>query len=285
MKQIQWYPGHMAKAMRMMGENLTYCDAALYVLDARAPAATYNQKLTQLLGTKPVLFVMNKSDLSGGKAESLAALMRQRGKHVVMMSALNASSARVLQAEMQSLVRERAQRNLERGAAKPLRFMVAGVPNTGKSAVINLMCGARRAVTGDRAGVTRAKQWVKCGAFELLDTPGAMPPACENQMLAMRLAFLGSINDDILEWDEVALALLAELSEKYPAGLKERYGIEGGAPLEMLDQVCLRRGFLLGKNELDYDRAERAVVDDFRKCRLGKVCLDSAEDLESAGLI
>lgn len=276
----------MAKAMRLMEDSLKLCDAVVFVLDSRAPASTYNPKLKTLVGSKPVLYLFGKSDLADSSAEGLMALIRESGKPVLRLNALNGAKAHELKSAMSALVAEKAQRLREKGSLKPLRFLIAGIPNTGKSTVINLLCGSRRAVTGDKAGVTKTKQWVKCGAFELMDTPGVMPPSFSDQTLARRLAYIGSINDDILETDEIALALLQELYEKYPQGLEERYGITGGSPLEMLNRVCARRGFLLkGNNDYDYERGERAVIDDFRKGRLGRVCLDSAEELKEVGLI
>ncbi len=281
MKQIQWYPGHMAKAVRMMQDNLKLCDAVLIVLDARAPVSSYNPKLTELAGNKPILFLLNKSDLADGKTDGVLAAMRERGMKAIKCAATSPACSRTLLAAMQEVTAERAARLAEKGSARPLRFMVAGIPNTGKSTLINLLSGGKKAQTGDKAGVTRSKQWVKCGAFELLDTPGSMPPSCENQVLARRLACLGSINDDILEFDEIALFLLGELWQKYPDALGERYGITGGEPLAMLEQVCTRRGFLLRGGEYDYERGERALIDDFRKGKLGRVCLDAPTDISS----
>lgn len=285
MKLIQWYPGHMAKAMRMMEDNLKVCDGVVFVLDARAPAATYNKKLTALVGTKPVLYVLNKGDLADGKADALLSQIKKAGRNAVKIAANSSAAARALNAAMGQLVAEKTERNAIKGVLRPMRFLVAGVPNTGKSTLINVLSGRKSAVTGDKAGVTRSKQWVKCGAFELLDTPGTMPPSCENQTLAKRLAYIGSINDDILDIDDVALCLLEELYATYPDRLKERYGIEGGTPLEMLNRVCVRRGFVLKGNDFDYERGERAVIDDFRKGKLGKICLDGTEDLSAAGLL
>ncbi len=277
----------MAKAMRVMEENLKLCDAVVFVLDARAPAATYNPKLQELVGNKPVLYLFNKGDLADKRADELLSLLKNDGKYVLRLSATVQTDKRNLVAAMNALVKEKADRLKEKGVQKPLRFMIAGVPNTGKSTVINLLCGSRRAVTGDKAGVTKIKQWVKCGAFDLLDTPGTMPPSFQNQTLARRLAYIGSVKDDILSMDEIALALLEDLSSLNPAGLSERYGIgKGSAPLEMLNQVCARRGFLLrGNNDYDYERGERAVLDDFRKGKLGKVCFDCADDMKEVGLI
>ena len=285
MKTIQWFPGHMAKAMRMMEENLSLVDAVVFVLDARAPAATFNRKLRDMVGQKPVLYVLNKADLSDGGADAIVSAMKGKGCSVLKVSASSPACARPIAQAMNGLVKEKLQRMAEKGQTKPLRFLIAGVPNTGKSTLINLLSGSKRAVTGDKAGVTRQKQWVRCGSFELMDTPGTMPPSFDNQQLARRLAFIGSINDDILETDEIALGLLEEMSGKYLHQLNERYRITGGTPLEMLDAVCLRRGFVMRGNDFDYDRGANALIDDFRKGRIGKVCFDSVEDAETVGLI
>ena len=275
----------MAKAVRMMEENLKLCDAVVFVLDARAPASSFNPRLADMVGAKPVLYILNKGDLADGGADMAASAMQKAGKPAVRIAATMPSSARALTAAMEALTAEKRARLAEKGVNKPLRFLVAGIPNTGKSTVINLLAGGRKAQVGDKAGVTRAKQWVRCGAFELLDTPGTMPPSLVNQTLARRLAYLGSVNDDILDREEVALALLSELWEKYPAALAERYGIDGGEPLAMYEQLCRRRGFVLKGNDYDYSRGAIALLDDLRKGRLGKICLDNADDLREVGLI
>ncbi|MDE6441194.1 MAG: ribosome biogenesis GTPase YlqF [Clostridia bacterium] len=280
MKHIQWFPGHMTKAMRMMEESVPLADGVIYMLDARCPASSFNPKLLKLTGAKPVLYVLNKSDLADERADNL---MKMLGANAIKLNAANANSKRDILGAMNKLVAEKRQRNLEKGYNKIFRFMVVGVPNTGKSTVINLLAGSKRTVTGDKAGVTRGKQWIRLGDFELLDTPGTMPPAFENQKLALHLAYVGSINDDILDLDDIALELLGELYGKYPKRLEERYGITGGTKLEMLDAVCKKRGFVLRGGEYDYERAERAVIDDFRKGRLGRITLDCPEDM--SGLI
>ncbi len=284
MKIIQWYPGHMAKAMRMMEEQLSLVDAVVFVLDARAPAASFNPKLRAMAGAKPVLYLFNKGDLADGKVDAICTRLRESGKPALKIAANSQGASRALTREMTALVSEKIARNQAKGVVKPLRFLVAGVPNTGKSTLINLLSGSKKAITGDKAGVTRQKQWVKCGAFELLDTPGAMPPSCENQTLARRLAYVGSINDDILDIEEVALCLIEELHEKYPALLAARYGVTEGTPLELYEEICRKRGFLSRGGEVDYERGAKAVLDDFRKGRLGQVCLDSVLDGEIAGL-
>ncbi len=276
MKKIQWFPGHMTKAMRMMEEAVPLADGIIYVLDARCPASSFNRKLLKMSGSKPVLYVLNKADLADERAD---ALMKIIGGNAVKINAANANSKRDITAAIEKLVAEKRERNLAKGYNKTFRFMVVGVPNTGKSTVINLLAGSKRTVTGDKAGVTRGKQWIRLDGYELLDTPGTMPPSFDNQSLALHLAYVGSINDDILDLDDIALELLGELYEKYPGRLEERYGITGGTKLEMLDCVCKRRGLVLRGGEYDYERAERAVIDDFRKGRLGRITLDSTEDM------
>lgn len=283
MKTIQWFPGHMTKAMRMMEEHLSLVDGIVFVLDARCPAASFNAKLKKMANNKPVLYVMNKGDLADERADNLMKIVTESGANAVKINAVNAGSKRDITWAIEKLVAEKRARALEKGYNKVFRFMVAGVPNTGKSTLINLLAGSKRAETGDKAGVTRGKQWIRCGGFELLDTPGTMPPAFENQYLATHLAYVGSVNDDILDMDDIALALLKELGEKYSKRLLERYGIEGGMPLDMLETVCKKRGFLLRGGEFDYERGERAVIDDFRKGKLGRITLDTPEDVRGLG--
>lgn len=279
MKHIQWFPGHMTKAMRMMQADASLCDGAIYVLDARCPASSFNPKLKEVFANKPVLYVLNKSDLAEGTDEYIK-ILRDMGAFAVKLNATQSGCKRALVEGAAKIVAEKRERAQAKGYERTFRFMVLGVSNTGKSTVINLLSGSRRTVTGDKAGVTKGKQWIRLEGFELLDTPGTMPPAFENQTFARRLAYVGSINDDILDLDDITLALLSDMAEKYPERLKERYGIsEIASPLEMLDAVCARRGFVLRGGEYDYERAYKAVIDDFRKGRLGRVCLDCPDDM------
>ena len=294
-KIIQWFPGHMKKAMRDMEEKRALCDGVICVLDARAPIATYNPKLPEIFKGKPVLYVLNKSDLSDGKCEKFVSQIEGQGKPCVAISAVNGSSRRALEKRLQILTKEKRERAESKGVNRRFRYTVVGIPNTGKSTIVNLLGGAKRAKTGDIAGVTRDVRWIKCGDFDLLDTPGTMPPSCETQYLARHLAYIGSLNDDILDIADVSLELLKELKANYPAALHERYGIECGAAGEadggvsdeeertrdamaMLETACKRRGFILRGGEYDYERGARAVIDDFRKGRLGKICLENPLD-------
>ena len=276
MKRIQWFPGHMTKAMRMMEKEISLADGVIYVLDARCPASSFNKKLLEISGSKPVLYILNKSDLADGRVDNLMKLI----PNAIKVNAGIASSRKDIMGAINKLVAEKREKNLAKGYTKIFRFLVVGVPNTGKSTIINLLAGSKRTVTGNKAGVTRGKQWIRLDGFELLDTPGTMPPSCENQALALHLAYVGSINDDILDLDDIALELLGELYEKYPKALEERYGITGGTKLEMLECVCARRGFVIRGGEYDFDRGIRAVIDDFRQGRLGRITLDTLSDAE-----
>jgi ribosome biogenesis GTP-binding protein ylqF len=286
MKHIQWFPGHMTKAMRMMEDSVKLCDGVLVILDARAPAATYNKNLKKLFGNRPVLYVLNKSDLADeGRAKGFCALIERGGAYALPLCATDSSAAKRVGAKISSMLSEKHRKDEEKGMRRPDRLMVAGIPNTGKSTVINALSGAKRAITGDKAGVTRGKQWIRCAGFELLDTPGTMPPSFENQYLARHLAYIGCINDDILDFGDLSIELLGELSRLCPDKLAERYGISDfSAPLAMLEQLCKRRGFILRGGEFDYERGAKALVDDFRKGRIGSITLESPEEFENFGV-
>ena len=279
MKNIQWFPGHMTKAMRDMEAKRDLCDGVIFVMDARAPAATLNKNLKKIFGDKPILYVLNKADLADQKADGFVKLIEGKGKACVKCNSTNISSKRLLVQKLTALTEEKRARAEAKGLNRTFRFMVAGIPNTGKSTIVNLLSGQKRAKTGDKAGVTRDVRWLKCGAFDLLDTPGTMPPAFDNQHLARHLAYIGSINDDILDMDDVALELLGELAELYPQYLTERYGItDFSEKLGMYEALCKRRGFILRGGEFDYERGAKALIDDFRKGRLGKICLETSTD-------
>lgn len=280
MKNIQWFPGHMTRAMRDMEAKKDLCDGVICVLDARAPAATYNKNLKKIFGEKPILYLLNKSDLAdAGKADAFVRLIESKGKYCVKCDSTNISTKRLLLQKLTAMTEEKRARAAAKGLNRTFRFMVAGIPNTGKSTIVNLLSGQKRAKTGDKAGVTRDVRWLKCGAFDLLDTPGTMPPSFDNQYLARHLAYIGSINDDILDMDDIALELLGELAVSYPNFLTERYGItDFSEKLGMYEAVCKRRGFILRGGEFDYERGAKALMDDFRKGRIGKICLETASD-------
>lgn len=279
MEKIQWFPGHMTKAMREMEAKKDLCDGVVCVLDARAPAATVNKNLLKIFGAKPVLYVLNKGDLADGEADAFVRMIENKGHPCLKCNAVNGNYKRALTATMQNITKEKRDRARAKGVNKAFRFMVVGIPNTGKSTLINLMSGEKKAKTGDKAGVTRETRWIHCSDFDLLDTPGTMPPSFEDQNLAKHLAYIGSINDDILHMDDIALSFLEELGIRYPENLKERYNLtEIGTPLELLEGVCRRMGFLVRGGDFDYERGEKAVIDDFRKGKIGKITLEKAAD-------
>ena len=280
MKTIQWFPGHMTKAMREMEKKRDLCDGVVCVLDARAPIASINKNFKKLFGEKPILYLLNKADLAdSSKTDGFFKLFEGKGKYVVKCDSTNPSSKRLILQKLNEITEEKRVRAQAKGLTRTFRFMVAGIPNTGKSTLVNLISGQKRAKTGDKAGVTRDVRWLKCGAFDLLDTPGTMPPSFDDQYHARHLAFVGSINDDILDMDDVALELLGELAEKYPQYLTERYGItDFSEKLGMYEALCKRRGFILRGGEFDYERGAKALIDDFRKGRIGKICLENPAD-------
>ena len=280
MKNIQWFPGHMTKAMRDMEAKRDLCDGVICVLDARAPIATYNKNLNKIFGAKPILYLLNKADLADpNKTDAFVRLIEAKGRVCIRTDSTNVSTKRLITQKLTQMTEEKRERAEAKGLNRTFRFMVAGIPNSGKSTVVNLMSGEKRAKTGDKAGVTRDVRFIKCGAFDLLDTPGTMPPSFDNQYHARHLAYIGSINDDILDMDDVALELLGELAEKYPACLTERYGItDFSEKLGMYEALCKRRGFILRGGEFDYERGAKALIDDFRKGRVGRITLENASD-------
>ncbi len=277
MQHLQWFPGHMTKAMRMMEENLKAVDGVMIVLDARAPRASLNKKLDKLFVNKKVLYVLNKTDLVE-KADVIRTVQefKAEGRETVAVSAMDKKAVDLLYERIFNLLKEKLERNKLKGIFKPIRIMVAGIPNTGKSTIINALCGGKKAITGDKAGVTKGKQWVRLRELELLDTPGTMPPAFDNQELAKHLAYIGSMNDANIDFNDLAYELLKELKDKYPKLLKAKYDLEDleVETIDLFNAICTRRGFLRRGGEYDYDRLSTAVIDDFRKGRIGKIILD-----------
>lgn len=282
MKNIQWFPGHMTRAMRDMEAKKDLCDGVICVLDARAPIATHNKNLNKIFGNKPILYLLNKADLADpAKTDAFVRLIESKGGYCIRCDGTNVSTKRLILQKLMLITAEKRERAEAKGLNRTFRFMVAGIPNTGKSTIVNLMGGQKRAKTGDKAGVTRDVRWIKCGAFDLLDTPGTMPPSFDNQYHARHLAYIGSINDDILDMDDVALELLGELAVLYPECLTERYGItDFSEKLGMYEALCKRRGFILRGGEFDYERGAKALMDDFRKGRVGRITLESASDYQ-----
>ncbi len=277
MQHLQWFPGHMTAAMRMMEENLKAVDGAIMILDARAAKASVNRKLDGLFRDKKILYVLNKSDLvEDSDVRATLKELRESGKTAVSVCAMDKRAVDALYNGIFNLLQEKIERYRAKGIARSLRVMVVGIPNTGKSTIINALCGGKKTLTGNKAGVTRGKQWVRIKDLELLDTPGTMPPSFDDQTLAKHLAYIGSMNDANIDAAELAYEFIKEMKISHPQAIVEKYALESAdaSELEIMDAICVRRGFLLRGGEYDYERCGKAVIDDFRKGRLGKIKLD-----------
>ncbi len=283
MDTIQWFPGHMTKAIRMIEEEVRLVDAILFLLDARAPIATYNTELKKLAKNKPILYILNKMDLADAKeTAAFMQLFKDNNMFCMPSNATKTTTLKNISKYITLLLQEKFERDKAKNFTRIPRLMVIGMPNLGKSTLINMLVGEKRAVTGNKVGVTRGKQWVRCGNFELLDTPGTMQPAFQNQTLAKDLAFIGSINDNILNLEDITFALLDKLKNLYPVFLKDRYNLnELGETLQIYENICRQRGFLRKGGSFDYERMAKAILDDFRKGRIGRITLERACDFEN----
>lgn len=275
---IQWFPGHMTKALRMMEENVKLVDSIIYVLDARCISASFNPSFTKLINNKTVLYIINKCDLvEKGDVDKWAKYFRDKKYPFIMTSSLSGRDRGRIVDMLKSINREMIERYRAKGANKSVRAMVIGVPNSGKSTLINSLCGAKRAVTGDRPGVTRGKQWVTLGSgVELLDTPGTVWPKFDVEEHAKHLAFVGSIKDDVVNIEELAYEIIEFYRENNTDYFENRYNLElfNSKNEDIVSAVGKKRGYILSGGIIDTERSARAIVDDFRKQKLGKVMLE-----------
>lgn len=279
---IQWYPGHMAKARRMLQENLKLIDVVVEIIDARAPAATRNPDFDTLFQGKTRVVLLNKSDLAD-PAASRAWVEYFKRQGVLAETIISTSNMGKKQA---SALIERAaapcvERMKRKGVDKVVRVIVVGIPNVGKSTFINRIAGKARAQVGDKPGVTKGKQWVHITPhLELMDTPGLLWPKLEVERYARHLAYLGSIKDDVMEVDTLAASLLAELLSLCPEAVTARYAeVMPGLDLpELLPAVCRSRGFYLSGHEFDAERAARIVLDEYRAGRIARTTLEMPEE-------
>lgn len=274
---IQWFPGHMTKAIRMMEDNLRLVDALIYVIDARAVYACDNPVFDKMLKGKPVLYVFNKCDLvDKDELQEWCEFFNENGKPFVKAIGTSGDCSQIIDG-LKKITAEKIQKFANKGATARVRAMVVGVPNSGKSTIINAMVKKAKAITGDKPGVTRGKQWLSIDNIDFLDTPGTLWGKFDNQNVAHHLAYIGSIREDILDANELAFDLLDELRLICPDMLMKRYNLDElqDDNVQLLESIALSRGFKARGNQIDYERTAKTVLDEFRKGRIGKIMLES----------
>ena len=284
--QFQWYPGHMTKAKRQMQEDIKLIDLVIELVDARIPLSSRNPDIDELGKNKSRLILMNKSDLADeAVSREWAEFFKKKGYYVVSLDSRSKAGMKNVTAVVMEACKEKIERDRKRGIKnRPVRAMVVGIPNVGKSTFINSYAGKACAKTGNKPGVTKGKQWIRLNKnVELLDTPGILWPKFEDQMVGLRLALIGSIKDEILNIDELSLELIKILVANYPGVLAERYSTaehamkEDVEPVEILKQIAENRKCISKGNELDYSKAAALLIDEFRGGKLGRITLERPE--------
>ena len=275
---FQWYPGHMTKAKRMMQENIKLIDLVIELVDARVPISSRNPDIDELGKNKARLILLNKSDLAEDKwNDAWSEYFREKGFSVVKVNSKKGGGIKSINGVIQEACKEKIERDRKRGILnRPVRAMVVGIPNVGKSTFINALAGKACAKTGNKPGVTKGKQWIRLNKnVELLDTPGILWPRFEDQAVGLKLAFIGSIKDEILQTEELAAELVKFMNENYPGVLENKYNVEEDTdPYGMLEKIAESRHCLVRGKELDTEKASVLLMDDFRNGRLGKLTLE-----------
>ena len=276
----QWYPGHMTKAKRMMQEDIKLIDLVIELVDARVPLSSRNPDIDELGKNKSRLILLNKADLADKSAnKKWGEYFQSKGYFVQEVDSRSGAGMKAISAIIQEACKEKIERDRKRGIKnRPVRAMVVGIPNVGKSTFINTYAGKACAKTGNKPGVTKGKQWIRLNKnVELLDTPGILWPKFEDQAVGLRLALIGSINDEILNIDELAMELITFLRKQYPGTLEKRFQMEESeekSAAQILEEIARVRGCLIRGGELDYGKASKLLMDDFRSGKLGRVTLE-----------
>ena len=277
---VQWFPGHLARTRRQIKESLPLVDAVVEIVDARVPVSSRNPELPELIGQKPLMVILNKCDLADENATR--RMISELGKQGVTAIAVDCRSGKGLNAfapTVRRMLADKIEANAQKGmTGKPLRLMVVGIPNTGKSSFINRMAGKNKAKVADKPGVTRQNQWFGIGnGIELLDTPGVLWPKFDDPDVGLRLAFIGSVKDTILDIELIAARFLTIMNENYPERIKERYKLEfspESEEFERLEMLARKRGMLISGGEPDTERAAVMLLDEYRAGKLGRITLD-----------
>lgn len=293
---VQWFPGHMAKTRRLMQSNLKLVDAVVEMTDARIPISSRNPEMDRLVGSKPRLIILNKCDTADEKANSMwLDFYKRKGIMALAMDCRSGKGVNKFIPALKELLRDQIDAWNNKGmVGRPIRIMIVGIPNVGKSSFINRLAGSKRAKVEDRPGVTRGKQWVSIGSeIELLDMPGVLWPKFEDKVVGEHLAFTGAVKDNVMDLEYLACRLIQFLYEKYPDNIAERYNISLDdiheddmsmsncvVGFEILERIGKKRGFLISGGEINTERAAITVVDEFRSGKLGHISIETPKDIK-----
>lgn len=282
---IQWFPGHMAKTRRMIAENAKLVDVVIELLDARIPVASRNPELASMLEKKPRIIILNKADMADPAVNAQwKQYYQQHNLPCIFVNSIQGAGLGQVKAQLQEIMKPVFEKDLSKGRVfRPIRVMVVGIPNVGKSSFINKISGHAQAETGNRPGVTKNKQWVRIGKdIELLDTPGILWPKFEDERVALHLAYTGAIKDEIMDVEELALKLVGTLKELYPKLLQQRYQLDDAimqdTPLAIMEACAKKRGCIIRGGEYDYNRIANLLLDEFRNCKIGNLSLETPRE-------
>lgn len=277
-KNLKWFPGHMKSALEDIEDNkIKLADVILYVLDARAPFSCMNPNVNKIVHNKPIIYVFNKMDLADDRR--IAEIQKEfidSGKTTILVSSNNSNFKNAVKQALKTVLKDKIARHKEKQMTATYKVLVLGVPNTGKSTLINMLAGVKKANTGNIAGVTRINQWIKIDdMFMLLDTPGVLWPKFDDG-LSRNLAYVGSLSDKEFDMTDLGFELMQILYEKYPELIKQKYDVdyEFEEFIELYDRICLKRGFIMRGNEIDYERAGKTFITEFRNGKFGKITLE-----------
>ncbi len=277
---VQWFPGHMTKTRRLMQKNITLVDAVVEITDARIPQSSRNPEMDKLVGQKPRLIILNKCDAADAKMTSMwLSYYKKKGITALAMDCRSGKGVKAFLPTLKVLLKDQIEKWNSKGMiGRPMRIMIVGIPNVGKSSFINRMAKSRIAKVEDRPGVTRGKQWVSLNKeLELLDMPGVLWPKFEDQLVGERLAFTGAVKDDIMDLEHLACRLLQYLNENYPESITGRYNVNPEKDIEgyeILKMIGAKRGFLISGGEINTERAAITVIDEFRSGKAGKITFE-----------
>lgn len=284
---IQWFPGHMTKTQRMMEENIKLIDIIIEIVDARLPLSSRNPKIDEIAGNKPRLLLLNKSDIADPEITAQwEEYFLAKGIPTAVISSTGNKKLNFIFSKCRQILAGKIQKEKEKGITnRSVKVMIVGVPNVGKSSLINKLSGRKSAITGDRPGVTKGKQWIRLdNGIELLDTPGILWPKFEDAQVGKKLAFTGAIKDEIMDIEELACHLLTFFRDNYPSRLTERYKMtdfEDMEPYDMLIMLGRKRGFVISGGETDTERAAKILLDEFRGAKLGNITLEKPSDFQN----